>query len=875
MSRLNANSRLVQVAEIIRDECVGDNKRRNWNKACTELKRQALIISNARELALVKYFGSLTIRDLQKKWDILYPGMDFAGNPRNDAPGFQSLPKPKKKTGRAPKRSRQEDMDPDDVEDFSAQIDAAASGSQTRPAAKRRAMGETFPTYNDHPDARLWVDYGVPIPGSGFMAPRYVPPELPGVQPWPHQPTPAPAPVAPAPPALQPRGFSGFGFWYLDDQDRHVRTCNEAFIDMDHVRWKIEYLRSQRNHPWATANIRQQSDGKTDTYYGFLDQECAETHLDCPGFERPASTISEPRRIAVAPVHPAQRDSTAGWASNAELQADLAKAKKRTVGSNDPSRQVSQQVLDVLNGASLRKLTRSSASASTASSSGEPSHLGVVLSDSSGRSEAQIRRDRMAQAALNRMAGLSSSFVDLDSASPAIPPSSTMPPRPSAGLLKTTSTPAAPNIHMPPPPMPLTYQTVSHPRPHSVLAKEKLRRPRVSNHLQPLSALWESELEPAIPQQSKDHSSPLAGGSDDGDQGQGRSELAHNCVYKTDHTTRHAYQQPFTPQVYKAGSYVIKLIIDNREVRSSKGKANREAFWKALQRKEVLVEQRALAVGDVAWVATKKYADASGGPEECVLDFILERKRLDDLISSVMDGRFHEQKFRLKQTAIGRVYYLIEHHHTKEKRERWNQQIDTALSSTQVVDGFMVKETRDMNETIEYLTVMHKMIVKMHQDRDLYIIPDTHIRRHSYMALQEHLRETQPENVYHTSYETFKALNDKSGQETLKNCWTRMLLCVTGFSAEKVARLLEMFDTPKALWDAFQEAEKIEEEERGRKEREREQGKGKGRQKKSKVPLAKHLLTRMTEDMSGRKKIGPALSEKLYNLFRADVYGAD
>lgn len=31
-------------------------------------------------------------------------------------------------------------------------------------------------------------------------------------------------------------------------------------------------------------------------------------------------------------------------------------------------------------------------------------------------------------------------------------------------------------------------------------------------------------------------------------------------------------------------------------------------------------------------------------PEELVLDHIVERKRLDDLCSSIIDGRFREQK---------------------------------------------------------------------------------------------------------------------------------------------------------------------------------------------------------------------------------------
>lgn len=239
------------------------------------------------------------------------------------------------------------------------------------------------------------------------------------------------------------------------------------------------------------------------------------------------------------------------------------------------------------------------------------------------------------------------------------------------------------------------------------------------------------------------------------------------------------------------------------------------------------------------------------------------------------------------------MYYLIEHYHTDAKRVTWDQQIDTALSSTQVVDGFIVKETKHIQDTIAYLTVIHQTIVKVHevclplfinshrpprsslgkfQNRDIHVIPDDHIRRHSYIALQKHLRKTEVEKTYATSYKTFQTLNAKSGQDTLKECWARMLLCVNGLSAEKVAALIELYDTPKAMNDAFIEAEAIEEDEREREEMMEEGGKGKGRRKKSLVPLAKHLLTRMTGDVGGRRKVGTSLSEKIYYLFRAKEY---
>jgi crossover junction endonuclease MUS81 len=43
-----------------------------------------------------------------------------------------------------------------------------------------------------------------------------------------------------------------------------------------------------------------------------------------------------------------------------------------------------------------------------------------------------------------------------------------------------------------------------------------------------------------------------------------------------------------------------------------------------------------------------------------VLDFIVERKTSDDLAASIRDGRYDEQKYRLKNCGINNVIYLIE-----------------------------------------------------------------------------------------------------------------------------------------------------------------------------------------------------------------------
>ena len=91
--------------------------------------------------------------------------------------------------------------------------------------------------------------------------------------------------------------------------------------------------------------------------------------------------------------------------------------------------------------------------------------------------------------------------------------------------------------------------------------------------------------------------------------------------------------------IFPAGSYEIILVLDTREIES---KSNRDRFSEKLADKGVKLETRALRLGDVCWIA--KRLDGYGGEEdECVLDYVLERKRLDDLCSSMRDGRYHEQ----------------------------------------------------------------------------------------------------------------------------------------------------------------------------------------------------------------------------------------
>ncbi|SJL00151.1 uncharacterized protein ARMOST_03463 [Armillaria ostoyae] len=328
---------------------------------------------------------------------------------------------------------------------------------------------------------------------------------------------------------------------------------------------------------------------------------------------------------------------------------------------------------------------------------------------------------------------------------------------------------------------------------------------------------------------------------------------------------------PFNPIIFQAHTYEIVLIIDNREI---KDQQNRDYFRVQLENRGIKVEVRALVLADACWIA-RKVNPAGNEMDEVVLDAIVERKTLKDLhISIVKDKRFHEQKFRLHQSGITHVYYLVENYKVDHALKEYELQINTALSSTQVVDGFMVKETRNIQDTITWYVGVHKGLMDAYKEKDLHVIPSTSIRRHSYLDMQKMLRDRHPDRVYLTTFTQFQSLNSKNGFTTVSTVWAKMLLSVHGLSPEKVGAILNKYPTPTSLYVAFCEAEGIQ-----RVMQQHEDNNGgpqvpKGKRKARSDVLRAELLLADINRESGRP-IGDALSKKIYTLLMSEDYSSD
>jgi len=271
------------------------------------------------------------------------------------------------------------------------------------------------------------------------------------------------------------------------------------------------------------------------------------------------------------------------------------------------------------------------------------------------------------------------------------------------------------------------------------------------------------------------------------------------------HISRTSPNVDLEPEVWKAGSYDICLVLDHREVRAVN---DRDAFYnycvnKAAELSEshpspIRVLQRALVLGDSIWIAVHHNDDK----REVVLDSIVERKRLDDLCSSIRDNRFEEQKARLKRSGLRDPIYLVEDYNTQSNLESDGQMIYTSKFETMLLNDFQLETTPDWKASVEFLMRRTEVLRDLHRTIDLSIIPDSEIDRTTYLPKLTNLRRKEGGRYWVTSYGSFEELNGKSTTLTVRQLWARMVSCLPGMSAAKATSIVDHWPTPSQFWAA-------------------------------------------------------------------------
>jgi len=221
--------------------------------------------------------------------------------------------------------------------------------------------------------------------------------------------------------------------------------------------------------------------------------------------------------------------------------------------------------------------------------------------------------------------------------------------------------------------------------------------------------------------------------------------------------------------------YSVILLLDNRENISK----SKNSMFDQLTSNKVNCYVTNLELGDIMWVAKRKSTDKNTEitqdlcGDELVLDLIVERKKIPDLFQSLSDGRYQEQKFRLKKCGLSRLIYLVEGEPFPETREK----LQMTLAETQL-DGFFIKYTRNELETVQYLT-----------------------------KLTEFISGISPNHVTEFGYDDFQENVKKNRNLVLQDVFGKQLMQIKGVTPRIASRLVEIFPTPAIMMQQLSNSE--------------------------------------------------------------------
>ncbi|XP_066588124.1 crossover junction endonuclease MUS81-like [Prorops nasuta] len=271
-------------------------------------------------------------------------------------------------------------------------------------------------------------------------------------------------------------------------------------------------------------------------------------------------------------------------------------------------------------------------------------------------------------------------------------------------------------------------------------------------------------------------------------------------------------------------TFDIILLVDTQETAGGKTKPQHDITLSELKKLDVFFEVRRLSVGDFLWIAKSKISR-----DEIVLPHIIERKRVDDLASSIKDGRFHEQKFRLKQTGFTYLHYMIENH---DKSQYFGgipySSLTQACTNSLVQDGFLINYTNNHKHSMEYLASMTNILINKYLGKTIKQCQVSTIPK----------VDIQCSILYAPSFSEFSKSTSKTKNFTVRQMFIRQLIQLKGLTVDKASAITSVYPTPYALILALREA-------------------GNNGEK---------LLSNLQYGPQ-KRQIGPALSKILYQLY--------
>jgi len=192
------------------------------------------------------------------------------------------------------------------------------------------------------------------------------------------------------------------------------------------------------------------------------------------------------------------------------------------------------------------------------------------------------------------------------------------------------------------------------------------------------------------------------------------------------------------------------------------------------------------------------------------------------LCSSIKDGRFTEQKYRLKKCGLPNKIYIIENYDSKMKLSIDINAIHQATINTLVQNDFQIKFTKSHKHTIDYLSNLTKLFLNIYKCKSL-----SNKTKKNYEKL--------------LPYKTFSKNSIKNRNFNISEIFLKQLIQLKLLTPEKALGIINVYPTPYDLINKYKLL-------------------------KSDRIVCEKLLENI-EYGTLRKKIGYKLSKKMYDFY--------
>uniref|UniRef100_A0A6C0I268 ERCC4 domain-containing protein n=1 Tax=viral metagenome TaxID=1070528 RepID=A0A6C0I268_9ZZZZ len=246
----------------------------------------------------------------------------------------------------------------------------------------------------------------------------------------------------------------------------------------------------------------------------------------------------------------------------------------------------------------------------------------------------------------------------------------------------------------------------------------------------------------------------------------------------------------------------LKLLETESEPETEEVKGKKKE--KGLEQIKIKINVENLKLGDIVI----SHDDVVGGNEL----LLFERKSLNDLASSIKDGRYAEQSFRLggyESVPNHNIVYIIEGDLSKWKenakygcKNRVNKKtLLSSMCSMLYYKGFSVIRTMNMTETCELILNWADKLQREKGAKKPYYSSANMEKQESQEPEPDHEKnQLQSQDVRESHYcDVFKIKKEKNGNITPGNIGEIMLCTIPGISSKTAIVIMKEFKTINGL----------------------------------------------------------------------------